>query len=407
MIAKEGGFSRLIALIREPRDDYFGLHRLLLELLYELSRIQRLSADDLGEFGYGDAKLHDGEDAGLTKTWAATIEDEFILYLFRITESLSSDVSDPYHYPVIRVILVLNEQYMLAAHSPPTSSTNTPQQQQQQLGVNRVLKALSTHGHTYKTFGENLILLLNRESETSLQLLILKLLYLIFATPATAEYFYTNDLHVLIDVIVRNLLDLPEESLALRHTYLRVLHPLLENSQLGKAVSGGYKKDHVRHCLRLVSRSPVQNEAFGGNEGCDTYAHWGPVDATTLRLVRRCLSVPWLAFPEDAAAAIATALASPPDDKSVAKKMLGMDLPEARESTLSVVEIARQTEKPGVLTPSLERRKSQRAVDNAERRKQTTVKGDDEDGTRLAVPAAELDEEGRSPFSASEDDDEG
>ena len=47
--------------------------------------------------------------------------------------------------------------------------------------------------------------------ETSLQLLILKLLYLIFTTPETYEYFYSNDLRVLVDVFIRELFDLPDD----------------------------------------------------------------------------------------------------------------------------------------------------------------------------------------------------
>ena len=42
--------------------------------------------------------------------------------------------------------------------------------------------------------------------------MILKILYLLFSTSSTAEYFYTNDLRVLVDVFIRELLDLPEES---------------------------------------------------------------------------------------------------------------------------------------------------------------------------------------------------
>lgn len=33
------------------------------------------------------------------------IEDDFIAYLFQIIEELSDDVNDPYHYPVIRVLV--------------------------------------------------------------------------------------------------------------------------------------------------------------------------------------------------------------------------------------------------------------------------------------------------------------
>ena len=33
------------------------------------------------------------------------IEDDFIIYLFGVFEGLSNDVNDPYHYPVIRVLV--------------------------------------------------------------------------------------------------------------------------------------------------------------------------------------------------------------------------------------------------------------------------------------------------------------
>lgn len=45
-----------------------------------------------------------------------------------------------------------------------------------------------------------------------MQLLVLKLLYILFTNKATSEYFYTNDLCVLVDVFLRELVDLDEES---------------------------------------------------------------------------------------------------------------------------------------------------------------------------------------------------
>lgn len=45
-----------------------------------------------------------------------------------------------------------------------------------------------------------------------MQLLILKILYLLFTTRGTSEYFYTNDLCVLVDVFLREISDLDEES---------------------------------------------------------------------------------------------------------------------------------------------------------------------------------------------------
>ena len=82
MMNKESCFIRLVELIKQGMDEDGRLHRLLLELLYEMSRMQRLSKEDL-----------------------AHVDDDFIAYLFQIIEQLSDDVDDPYHYPVIRVLV--------------------------------------------------------------------------------------------------------------------------------------------------------------------------------------------------------------------------------------------------------------------------------------------------------------
>ncbi|KAK5133048.1 hypothetical protein LTR08_008253 [Meristemomyces frigidus] len=325
MMQAEGAFPRLVRLVRDNRDDNIGLHRLLLELLFEMSRIQKLGRDDI-----------------------TTVDDGFILYLFQLIEQLSDDADDPYHYPIIRVLLVLNEQYMCLASAPSSPGNGAV--------TNRILKTLSTHGSYYRTFGENLILLLNREAALSLQLLILKLLYLLFTTPSTYEYFYTNDLHVLVDVIIRNLLDLDpgaggvddrDGQAALRHTYLRVLCPLLKNTQLAREGSN-YKRNEVRRLLHLlVNRST---------------AHFAPVDETVVRLVLRCKQVEWLReegdeqFQEIERKLLEVA----PKDTDVAQKLLGMSLPDAGLSSLSVVEVAAKVtkEKPSVPAPRRRKKKT-------------------------------------------------
>jgi hypothetical protein len=82
MMNKEGCFPRLVELVKQGRRDDSQLHRLLLELLYEMSRMQRLTVEDLLQ-----------------------VDDDFVKYLFQIIEELSDDVNDPYHYPVIRVLV--------------------------------------------------------------------------------------------------------------------------------------------------------------------------------------------------------------------------------------------------------------------------------------------------------------
>ncbi|KAI1438153.1 hypothetical protein GGR50DRAFT_533980 [Xylaria sp. CBS 124048] len=296
---EESCFHRLIELINNRKEDDPALHRLLLELIYEMSRIQKLRLQDL---------MH--------------VDDDFITYLFQLTQSLSDDFNDPCHYPIIRVLLVLNEQYMVASATAVSDAVllTAPV-------TNRVVKCLSMFGTRYRTFGENLILLLNRETETSMQLLILKLLYLLFTTKATYEYFYKNDLHVLLDVIIRNLLDLPHELTSLRHTYLRVLYPLLAHTPLNQPPH--YKKDEIQRVMALLTGT--------GN------AHFEVADETTLRLVDRVSKVKWLS--DDASDAN--------DAGGVARKFLGISLsPSASASNISVVDLAEVTEKPGVQTRS-------------------------------------------------------
>lgn len=214
---------------------------------------------------------------------------------------------------------------MLASTDPVTDPTGTISAPL----TNRIVKCLSLHGPLFRTFGENVILLLNRETETSLQLLILKLLYLLFTTKATYEYFYTNDLRVLLDVIIRNLMDLPDEKISLRHTYLRVMYPLLAHTQLNQ--SPHYKRDEVLRVLRILRGS--QN------------AHFAPADETTLRLVDRVTKVKWIEEHE--------AEQEGSGQAEVARKFLGISLsPSQYASSISVGDVAGVMERPGVQTPS-------------------------------------------------------
>lgn len=79
---QEACFPRLLELIRQEKDGDPRLHRFLLQLMYEMSRVERLTPEDL-----------------------ALVDDDFIHFLFGLIEGVSSDVNDPYHYPTIRVLV--------------------------------------------------------------------------------------------------------------------------------------------------------------------------------------------------------------------------------------------------------------------------------------------------------------
>ncbi|ORY42714.1 hypothetical protein BCR35DRAFT_356384 [Leucosporidium creatinivorum] len=247
-------------------------------VLYEVCRVQRLNADELSLFTY-----------------------PFISHLFSLVERTREHEDETFNYTLIKLIIALNEQFMVAALPPPGTGgggdggggtlpppilptvkhgkhARRKEEQEHERGTNLVLEVLKAKEGESKTFGENIIFILNRANGSPdslcVSLLILKILYLLFTTSGTQEYFYTNDLCVLVDVFIRELCDLGEESEGLKHTYLRVLHPLLLNTQLRHHP---YKRPQLRRVLlSLISSS-----------------HYRECDPTTRRLVERNLRGSW------------------------------------------------------------------------------------------------------------------
>ncbi|OAX33796.1 hypothetical protein K503DRAFT_775213 [Rhizopogon vinicolor AM-OR11-026] len=223
------------------------LRSLGVRLLYEVCRVQKLSLPDLSVFS-----------------------DQFIDSLFDLIEQTRFMPDETLNYSVIKLIVGLNEQFMVACLS--NNQSKEPESQ------NRVLNVLMSRLGSSKTFGENMIFMLNRASRSAedlcMQLLVLKLLYILFTNKGTSEYFYTNDLCVLVDVFLRELVDLDEESESLRHTYLRVLHPLLTKTQMRNVP---YKRPQIIVALEsLIQNGNIRD-----------------INPTTKRLVERCLGGEW------------------------------------------------------------------------------------------------------------------
>ncbi|KAF8452541.1 hypothetical protein L210DRAFT_3518904 [Boletus edulis BED1] len=229
------------------------LRMLSVRLLYEVCRVQKLSEPDLRVFN-----------------------DLFIDHLFELVDQTRFIPDETFNYSVIKLIVALNEQFMVAGLND-AASPQTGQEKASEVR-NRVLDVLISRLGSSKTFGENMIFMLNRASRSAedlcMQLLVLKLLYILFTSKATSEYFYTNDLCVLVDVFLRELVDLDDESESLRHTYLRVLHPLLTKTQLRDIP---YKRPQIVMALESL----IQN------------ANIRDINPTTKRLVERCLSGEW------------------------------------------------------------------------------------------------------------------
>ena len=190
------------------------LHRVGVELLYEVSRTQQFSGSDMD-----------------------VLDAELIQLLFERAEKSESAV---YTDSLVRLIISLNEQFMVAEVDPvgkqytflgPPSSSGPPSPPTQPL-VNKIFDLLSAKPYSFRGVGEKMIFILNRERQYTLQLLMLKFLYLIFITPATYDYFYSNDLRVLVDVFIRELYDLPEDHENVSHLVAQIAFDSLATAYL-------------------------------------------------------------------------------------------------------------------------------------------------------------------------------
>lgn len=91
-------------------------------------------------------------------------DDAFIDYLFDLVEQTRDMSDDSFNYSVIKLIVSLNEQFMVASLSAQSSELVDPNADPAQPSTikNRVLRVLMRRLNSTKTFGENMIFMLNR-----------------------------------------------------------------------------------------------------------------------------------------------------------------------------------------------------------------------------------------------------
>ncbi|XP_049776373.1 NCK-interacting protein with SH3 domain-like isoform X4 [Schistocerca cancellata] len=162
---------------------------------------------------------------------------EFVLFLSNIVENPpETDVEEKLPDLMVNVLLSYNLQF---------SSSNE----------NILLKALSELP-VAKTFTEKILFLLNRE-EDPVRVFehqpapphsVLKLFKDLFSLEVTAALFYTNDVKVLIDIIVRQLADLsPGEKR--RHQYLQLCRLVMRNTAYEQH---HHRLDDIRKCFTRI-----------------------------------------------------------------------------------------------------------------------------------------------------------
>ncbi|CAB4252205.1 similar to Saccharomyces cerevisiae YDL146W LDB17 Protein involved in the regulation of endocytosis [Maudiozyma barnettii] len=164
------------------------------------------------------------------------VDDFFVHFLMH---SVRSDTtSDLFSTSEFKVLLALNEQYIMFAKDYKIE--------------NKVFKYVLNESVS-KSFVELLLLKFNRSSDSSLQIMMCKIIYLVLTTTKdniAMNFFYMNDLNVFVDVLLRELQNISENQESLRNTFLRVLLPLIKNTELSKT---HYRKDDLTELLQYLS----------------------------------------------------------------------------------------------------------------------------------------------------------
>ncbi|XP_012549543.1 NCK-interacting protein with SH3 domain isoform X1 [Bombyx mori] len=120
---------------------------------------------------------------------------------------------------------------------------------------NILLNALETRDMA-KTFCEKVLLLLNREEdpvrifehEPAPTHSVLKLVIDLFSRKKTADHFYTNDVKVAIDIVVRQLADLSPGDTR-RQQYLKILQGVIRNTDYGSHL---HRRDDLLRCFARI-----------------------------------------------------------------------------------------------------------------------------------------------------------
>lgn len=199
------------------------------------------------------------------------IIDDF--FVFFILKSIRSDVlDDPFNNAMFKLILALNEEYIISGKKYNIEN---------KIFNNLISPNLSTK------FVELLLLKFNRMEDRPQQIMMCKVLYLILTCEKddiAYNYFYLNDLNVFTDVLIRELQNISDnDEEILRNTFLRILIPLLNNTELSKTK---YRKDDISQVLCYLAET---------DNICDGDTPPTAEQKETVRLANKCLArIKWL-----------------------------------------------------------------------------------------------------------------
>lgn len=210
---------------------------------------------------------------------------------YNLAEADFEDESKLIAYEEFKLLLLINEQYMMMSLSS-------------NIKENKVFEGLLAErgeaAHGISGFVNLLVYHLNREQSHIFKILMLKFLYVVFTTSSSAKLPYLNDLKILVDITIRELNDMSYtgEDLStnsfLALAYLKVLYPMLTFSQISE-LDPCYKPAEITDMLRnvVVNCDVSYLEDRSSSDSTPRIKQFEQA-SKLVKFAVMCLSIPWL-----------------------------------------------------------------------------------------------------------------
>jgi hypothetical protein len=139
-------FNKIMTEVRLGFYDCYKILSASFALLFEMCKLAKVEKEDLGRYSMTI-------NFSTFNTFLGLLDTSMINHFLDLVEETRGDAQESFNYDVIRLIMVLNEQYMMSG-----------------LNENLVLDVLSQRIGTSDTFSANLIFMLNRSSKSRISI---------------------------------------------------------------------------------------------------------------------------------------------------------------------------------------------------------------------------------------------
>ncbi|KND04535.1 uncharacterized protein SPPG_08825 [Spizellomyces punctatus DAOM BR117] len=145
-----------------------------------------------------------------------TFDASFLNNLAEMIEQTGSAENEEENYTLVRALLAIHDQFAQKNFA-------------RSVIPNRVIEVLQKRIDQSKTLSENFIFIFNREEDRKRRIIMARFLEIVLSSTSARNLWYTNDLGIILDVVIRETNNVDAEDEMLHHSYIRLLPLLLRH----------------------------------------------------------------------------------------------------------------------------------------------------------------------------------